>query len=242
MRRSSQQTTCASACRHTISSPPGAPQPLHPTDTSGAFRNANTVSQGSFSLHFDDETIECARTIRMFLDLIVNLKLEPGRTDRVLAPADSTSFSTPKADTLTLRMADDLTALLRFLDKYDCPVVRDTAALVLDKHLPDRIHPAAALLAGCEVDEPDLVIAALRFADRGKSDGHYESHEVGAELHARKEDKDTLDPARMPFEFTQRIPQEYMWALGRAWGGRPYPVQERFVEYIKVVKSESAGA
>ncbi len=89
------------------------------------------------------------------------------------------------------------------------------------------------------MDEPDLVSAALRFADRGKSDGHYERHEVDLSLDAVKEDRDTLDPARMPFEFVRRIPQDYAWALGRAWGGRPYPVQERFGEYIKVVKSAS---
>ncbi|BEI95480.1 hypothetical protein CcaverHIS631_0104290 [Cutaneotrichosporon cavernicola] len=133
-------------------------------------------------------------------------------------------------------IADELTAILRFLDKYDCPVPRRTAILVLDKALPALIHPAAALLAGCATDEPDLVSAALRFADRGKSDGHYERHEVDSSLEAVKEDRDTLDPARMPFEFVRRIPQEYLWALGRAWGGRPYPVQERFEEYIKVVK------
>lgn len=217
------------------------------SDASAVFRSASGLSSGPLSLDFDDTSIETSRTVRMFLDLIVNLKLEPGRTDRSsLAPArsfDNTyAPSSPQSqDTLTLRMADDLTALLRFLDKYDCPVARDTATLVLEKKLPEDIHPAAALLAGCAVDEPSLVFAALKFADRGKSDGHYERHEVDLCLQAVKEDKDTLDPARMPYEFVERIPPDYMWALGRAWGGRPYPVQERFGEYIKVVKSESGA-
>ncbi|CAK9779659.1 hypothetical protein CC85DRAFT_306041 [Cutaneotrichosporon oleaginosum] len=196
------------------------------------FRQAHAVSSGPLHLEFDDTSIESASTIRNFLNLIVHLRLhlEPAPTSAASAHSSSPRLSS------TLHQADQLNALFRFLDKYDCPVLRRSAILVLDTLLPSSIDPAAALLAGCAADEPDLVSAALRFADRGKSDGHYEAPEAELALTAAKEDKDTLDPARMPYEFVRRIPQEYAWALARAWGGRPYPVRERFGEYIKAVK------
>lgn len=208
------------------------PQP-RPADPSRVFRQAHALSTGDpLSLEFDDPSLESAATLRAFLALIIHLTL----------PFSSPSSRPPTpAANATLAQTDTLAPLLLFLEKYDCPAPRTTLLLLLTQAMPSTVHPAAALLAGCMVDEPRLVEAALRFADRDRSDNHYEPSEVEGALHAERRDRDTLDPARMPYEFARRIPGEYLWALGRAWGGRPYPVQDRFGKYIKEVKGEWGG-
>lgn len=154
------------------------------------------------AIHLTDDLFERADTVKAFLDLVSCEK-------------DRLPFAGSYAE-----WAQDLVALIQFMDKYDShnglELLRAYGAeMVLVKR---AFCPIDAFVFGALSNDLALCIAALELSSgwtwTGPSSRRSEIQRVLSSI----DDKPLFDLEAVPFSFTASLPAPYLWALSRASG------------------------
>lgn len=195
---------------------------VHAPDPSSVLRSAAEWDDDGRrrSIHFSDDEIEGALVLRAFLRLIT--------TGQVATTPDGTG--TPSVSALR--------RLILFLRKWDCPVALQLVLFKVKELLNQGISvPMYTFILGATADDMDTCCLALKHLQQAWNGqaGYTDVRNEGTP------GAPTVDPTHLPYTLWSWVPQEYMWALSRAWGrnnkdGTRLP--DEFKRILTIVKSE----